>query len=51
MLRAGSIAVLMLALIAVAYLFISFRKVLEGGLNEVARHIDAMRDGDLTTQP
>ena len=33
------------------YLFVSFRKVLEGGLREVAFHIDAMRDGDLTTQP
>jgi hypothetical protein len=25
--------------------------VLEGGLKEVAFHIDAMRDGDLTTSP
>ena len=34
-----------------AYLFASFRRVLEGGLREVAFHIDAMREGDLTTHP
>ena len=34
-----------------AYLFASFRRVLEGGLREVAFHIDAMREGDLTTRP
>jgi methyl-accepting chemotaxis protein len=28
-----------------------FDKVLHGGLKEVAFHIDAMRDGDLTTRP
>ena len=33
------------------YLFYCFRKVTEGGLNEVAFHINAMRDGDLTTRP
>ena len=33
------------------YLFTVFRKVLEGGLREVGFHIDAMRDGDLTTCP
>jgi methyl-accepting chemotaxis protein len=38
-------------LLAALYLFISFRKVLDGGLTEVAFHIDAMRDGDLTTRP
>ncbi|WP_290871734.1 methyl-accepting chemotaxis protein [Aquabacterium sp.] len=43
--------VLVLALVTVAYLFHCFRKVLEGGLNEVAFHINAMRDGDLTTRP
>jgi methyl-accepting chemotaxis protein len=30
---------------------VSFDKVLHGGLKEVAFHIDAMRDGNLTTQP
>ncbi len=43
--------VLALSLMAVTYLFLSFRKVLEGGLREVAFHIDAMRDGNLTTRP
>ena len=40
-----------LGILTSLYLFISFRKVLEGGLTEVARHIDAMRDGNLTTVP
>jgi methyl-accepting chemotaxis protein len=43
--------ILAVALLLVTYLFISFRKVLHGGLREVAFHIDAMRDGDLRTQP
>jgi methyl-accepting chemotaxis protein len=43
--------VLVLALLLAAYLFMSFRKVLEGGLSEVKLHLDAMRDGDLTTRP
>ncbi len=46
------VAVLMLvSLAAVVYLFTAFRRVLDGGLREVAYHIGAMRDGDLTTQP
>jgi len=49
--RATTLGVLVLALALAAYLFVSFRKVLEGGLKEVAFHIDAMRDGDLTTSP
>jgi methyl-accepting chemotaxis protein len=40
-----------LGLLMALYLFMSFRKVLDGGLREVAFHIDAMRDGDLTTKP
>jgi methyl-accepting chemotaxis protein len=40
-----------LSLLLAAYLFISFGKVLGGGMDEVAFHIHAMRDGDLTTQP
>jgi methyl-accepting chemotaxis protein len=40
-----------LSLLMVTYLFVSFRKVLDGGLKEVAFHINAMRDGDLTTRP
>jgi len=44
-------ALVALSLLLAFYLFISFRKVLDGGLKEVAFHIDAMRDGDLTTNP
>ncbi len=44
-------ATLALSLLLVTYLFVSFSKVLDGGLKEVALHIEAMRDGDLTTQP
>jgi methyl-accepting chemotaxis protein len=43
--------ILVVCLLIAGYLFHAFRRVLEGGLNEVAFHIDAMRDGDLTTQP
>jgi methyl-accepting chemotaxis protein len=39
------------ALALALYLFIAFGKVLQGGMNEVALHINAMRDGDLTTRP
>jgi methyl-accepting chemotaxis protein len=39
------------SLLLAVYLFIAFRKVLEGGLREVVFHVNAMRDGDLTTQP
>ncbi len=45
-------AVVLLACLALAaYLFMCFHRVLRGGLQEVARHIQAMRDGDLTTTP
>jgi methyl-accepting chemotaxis protein len=43
--------VLVFSLALATYLFLCFRKVLEGGLNEVAFHINSMRDGDLTTTP
>ena len=33
------------------YLFMAFGKVLSGGLKEVTYHVDAMRDGNLTTRP
>ena len=46
-----TIGVLALSMLAALYLFIAFRKVLDGGLREVAFHIDSMRNGDLTTQP
>jgi methyl-accepting chemotaxis protein len=46
-----TIGVLSLSLAVALYLFVSFQKVLDGGLREVAFHIDAMRNGDLTTRP
>jgi methyl-accepting chemotaxis protein len=49
--RMATTAVLLASLLGVSYFLICFRKVLEGGLREVALHIDAMRDGDLTTHP
>ena len=49
--RNATIGVIVLCLLGALYLFISFRKVLDGGLREVAFHIDSMRDGDLTTRP
>ena len=49
--RAVVATVVLVGLVAAFYLFISFGKVLDGGLKEVAFHIDAMRDGDLTTSP
>lgn len=53
MTRARDITTAVMALcIAVAlYLFLSFKKVLEGGLRQIAHHLDAMRDGNLTTRP
>jgi methyl-accepting chemotaxis protein len=41
-------ALIVLALALAAYLFICFARVMDGGLEEVARHLDAMADGDLT---
>lgn len=49
--REFTATVLVLSLLLSAYLFVSFRKVLEGGLREVVFHIDAMRDGNLGTDP
>jgi methyl-accepting chemotaxis protein len=43
--------VLLLSVGVVFYLFSSFRRVLDGGLREVAHHISAMSEGNLTTQP
>jgi methyl-accepting chemotaxis protein len=39
------------SLVLVVYLFASFGRVLHGGLQEVAHHIQAMSEGDLTTHP
>jgi methyl-accepting chemotaxis protein len=42
---------LLVTLLGALYSFLAFQKVLEGGLREVAYHINAMRDGNLTTRP
>ncbi|MCX2861270.1 methyl-accepting chemotaxis protein [Paucibacter sp. PLA-PC-4] len=39
------------ALLVAGYFFVSFFKVMEGGLNETRRHLHAMTEGDLTTSP
>jgi methyl-accepting chemotaxis protein len=44
-------SVAVLSLVLAGYLFVAFRKVLQGGLDEVAFHVNAMRDGNLTTRP
>ena len=49
--RNSTATALLLSTALVWYLFSAFRKVLEGGLNEAAFHIDAMRGGNLITQP
>ena len=44
-------AVVAAFLMLAVYLFMSFYRVMSGGLNEVQRHLRAMTGGDLTTQP
>jgi methyl-accepting chemotaxis protein len=39
------------ALLLAAYLFLSFYRVMDGGLRETRRHLRAMTSGDLTTSP
>jgi len=40
-----------LAMAASGYLFLSFYRVMDGGLRETRRHLRAMSEGDLTTNP
>jgi methyl-accepting chemotaxis protein len=47
--RNNAAAVTAVGLLAAMYLFTCFRMVLDGGMREVAFHIDQMRDGNLTT--
>ena len=47
---ATGVAVL-LSLAVAAYLFVSFGRVLAGGMAEAMRHLQAIRDGDLTQSP
>jgi methyl-accepting chemotaxis protein len=43
--------VVALAVLASGYLFLSFYRVMDGGLRETRRHLRAMSEGDLTTSP
>ncbi len=43
--------VVLLGMLLAAYFFLSFYRVMAGGLNETRRHLRAMTDGDLTTHP
>ena len=49
--RAMIMTLLGLSMLLVGYMFISFSRVMQGGLAEVRRHLRAMTDGDLTTVP
>ncbi|MFT3820000.1 MAG: methyl-accepting chemotaxis protein [Rubrivivax sp.] len=44
-------AVVAAALSLAAYFFLSFYRVMDGGLRETRRHLRAMTDGDLTSSP
>lgn len=39
------------SMLIAAYLFLSFYRVMDGGLKETRRHLRAMTEGDLTTSP
>ncbi len=43
--------VVMAAMLVAGYLFLSFYRVMDGGLSETRRHLRAMAAGDLTTSP
>jgi methyl-accepting chemotaxis protein len=43
--------VVAVALLVAGYLFLSFYRVMDGGLKETRRHLRAMTEGDLTTSP
>lgn len=44
-------SIVALSLLIAGYLFISFYRVMDGGLKETRRHLRAMSAGDLTTSP
>ena len=44
-------SILLLAQLVAGYLFLSFYRVMDGGLRESRRHLRAMAAGDLTTRP
>ncbi|TXT41137.1 MAG: methyl-accepting chemotaxis sensory transducer [Comamonadaceae bacterium] len=43
--------IVLISMLVAAYLFLSFYRVMDGGLKETRRHLNAMTDGDLTTSP
>ena len=45
------VAIVTAALALAGYLFLSFCRVMDGGLKETRRHIQAMTEGNLTTSP
>jgi methyl-accepting chemotaxis protein len=49
--RNGVLAALVFSLLLAGYLFMSFYRVLNGGLGAVERHLGALSRGDLTTAP
>jgi methyl-accepting chemotaxis protein len=44
-------AIIAVSLLVAGYLFLSFYRVMDGGLKETRRHLRAMTAGDLTTTP
>ncbi len=48
---AWQIGLTVLCLAAAAYLLLAFRHVMHGGLREVARHLEQITEGNLTTAP
>ena len=48
---AWEIGLTVLCLAAAAYLLLAFRHVMHGGLQEVARHLEQITEGNLTTAP
>ena len=44
-------AIVLASLLLAGYLFLSFYRVMDGGLKETRRHLRAMTSGDLTTSP
>ncbi|WP_341887864.1 methyl-accepting chemotaxis protein [Variovorax sp. YR752] len=44
-------AIVGVSLLLAGYLFLSFYRVMDGGLKETRRHLRAMTEGDLTTSP
>ncbi|WP_425259873.1 methyl-accepting chemotaxis protein [Rubrivivax sp. RP6-9] len=48
---AWQIGLTVLCLAAAAYLLLAFRHVMQGGLREVARHLEQITEGNLTTAP